>query len=556
MPSFFRSSFPARPSLICSALFFGVCTLFGPGSTKAAAVEADRECLVRASFAHPADLAYAQRLAIEVLDESPVLEPTLHLNCRNLDEVKAFARTFEVIEEDMQAAFARERARIDSFMATRNVVTSAEFRYKEYLNLDQMNAVVEDWAKEFPKYVDIEEIGRSVKDRPIRVVNISRFKGKKAPKHRVVILNGHHAREWLASASTLCFSERLLRGIDNDPEVKKLMSYMTFSLIVMGNPDGYVMTHNGRRMQRKNAREVDLNRNWDIAWGTVSSSKVGAEDYHGSGPFSEPETKAYSDFIAKHGEEMVGFVDIHAFLSAIMAPYGYIRKAHPREKEFAALMNKMTGAMTGKGMIKYKSGPIHSTVYQSSGCSEDWVDDKFPQTWSLAIEVRGKRFDEPPSQIEPTCNEIEAALMVYLNEIVPMDGPLPDEDDDDSEDKGSSEEEDSGNDSSDSSSTSDENSSDPDDEDGKDEDEEDDDSDDNDDSEDAQDSDSSSKAEGSDSDEDGGQGDMSAQDNSGKKSGCRMQSSPTKTSYLAYFALFALFLRRRHDGRGAAPRRS
>lgn len=91
-------------------------------------------------------------------------------------------------------------------------------------------------------------------------------------------------------------------------------------------------------------------------------------------------------------------------------------------------------------MIKYKTGPIHSTVYQSSGCSEDWVDDKYPQTTSLAIEVRGKRFDEPPSQIEPTCNEIEAALMVYLKAIVDMDGPLPDpsESPDPSKDSGES----------------------------------------------------------------------------------------------------------------------
>lgn len=422
-----------------------VCVLLLGCTAWAKAPEADRECLIRASFDHPADLAYAEALAIEVLDEHPVLEPTLHLRCGNLQEVATFARSYEVIEEDLQAAFAQERARIDAYASTRNVVSSPELRYREYLTLDSMNAVVDDWAKEFPDYVDIEEIGRSHQDRPIRVVNISRFKGKHRPKKRIVILNGHHAREWLASASTLCFTERLLRGIDKDPKVKKLLSYVTYSLIVMGNPDGYVMTHNGRRMQRKNAREVDLNRNWDIAWGTVSSSKKGAEDYHGTGPFSEPETKAYSDFISKYGEEMLGFVDIHAFLSTIMAPYGYIRQRHPREDEFADLMKKMANAMTGPGMIKYKTGPIHSTVYQSSGCSEDWVDDNFPKTWSLAIEVRGKRFDEPPSQIEPTCNEIEAALMVYLNEIVPTDGPMPDPDEsqEPSEEKDTSESEDS-----------------------------------------------------------------------------------------------------------------
>ena len=42
---------------------------------------------------------------------------------------------------------------------------------------------------------------------------------------------------------------------------------------------------------------VDLNRNFDKAFGTASSKNPCDEDYRGTEAFSEPETAAFRDFI-------------------------------------------------------------------------------------------------------------------------------------------------------------------------------------------------------------------------------------------------------------------
>lgn len=386
--------------------------------------EAERECLIQASFAHEADRNFASAMAIETMDESFKLAPTMHIRCSRLEEIARFAEQYEVIDDDMQATFRAERERMNAWNSRYSVrATAPENRFKEYLNLEQLRAVVDDWAKEFPKYTEIEEIGKSVKGRPIRAVHISRYKGEKAPKHRMIILGGHHSREWLAHATTMCFAERFLRGIDDESSpYHKLAANMVLSVIPMGNPDGFVMTHGGDRMNRKNANAVDLNRNWDIAWGTGSekSAGKGAQNYPGTGPWSEPETAAYRDFITKYSDGLKGFIDIHAFIPAIMSPYGYKRGQHPKASEYKKLLDKMSAAMTGPGMKRYKTGPIHQVVYPASGSSSDWVDDKFG-AFSFGTEVRGRSFAEPASQIKPSCDENEAAILALLGEIIPLD---------------------------------------------------------------------------------------------------------------------------------------
>lgn len=46
---------------------------------------------------------------------------------------------------------------------------------------------------------------------------------------------------------------------------------------------------------------VDADRNWDYHWGEKdSSTDACADNYAGPHPFSEPETRAVSDFLVEH----------------------------------------------------------------------------------------------------------------------------------------------------------------------------------------------------------------------------------------------------------------
>lgn len=386
-------------------------------------IEAERECLVQASFAHRGDRDYASKLAIETIDEGPVLAPTLRVRCSKVQDIASFAQSYQLIDEDLEATIAAERQRLKAWNEQYSgEVTDPQRRYQDYLTLDQIRTVVDHWVEEFPEHVELEQIGSSVENRPIRAVHISRWKGDKAPKYRTIILGGHHAREWLAHATTLCITERFIRGLkDPDSRHFRILSNMTLSVIPMGNPDGYVRTHESNRMQRKNANGVDLNRNWDIAWHTQGEADAPpeAENYPGTAAWSEPETAAYRDFIKKYAEGLKGFFDIHAFIPAIMAPYGYKLGKHPRALEYKKAMNAMEDAMQGPGMKRYEMGQINDIVGLASGSSADWVDDA-TDALSFGTEVRGQSFVVPASEIKPSCDENEAALLAFFETVIPL----------------------------------------------------------------------------------------------------------------------------------------
>lgn len=92
------------------------------------------------------------------------------------------------------------------------------------------------------------------------------------------------------------------------------------------NPDGYIYSHEYDRfwkksrsrhisrpsgilssamtwLQKKRAKDkicfgVDLDRNWHYQWGRRGSSKSACNEFYaGPTPFSEPETKALSEFL-------------------------------------------------------------------------------------------------------------------------------------------------------------------------------------------------------------------------------------------------------------------
>ena len=76
--------------------------------------------------------------------------------------------------------------------------------------------------------------------------------------------------------------------------------------LLSSTPTGYEYSHTNQRMWRKNRAKttrancigVDLNRNYDYKWGGKGTSKSDcSEIYRGTKGFSEPESRAVSDFI-------------------------------------------------------------------------------------------------------------------------------------------------------------------------------------------------------------------------------------------------------------------
>ena len=131
------------------------------------------------------------------------------------------------------------------------------------------SAVLSARAGERPAVVEVRTIGRSVRGRPIRAWRLGQ-----PGKRRIVMIstmhgNEPHTRRILESLR----DGRAIRGID-------LWVVPTY------NPDGLA------RGTRRNARGVDLNRNFPYAWKDLDGNYES-----GSRPASEPETRAVMRFL-------------------------------------------------------------------------------------------------------------------------------------------------------------------------------------------------------------------------------------------------------------------
>ena len=134
-----------------------------------------------------------------------------------------------------------------------------------------------------------------------------------------------------------------LQDLPSEPELQKV----TFHILTLANPDGYVFTMAGKklenRLKRKNMADsgcshplfngVDLNRNFPVGFNLSTSnsnclplqetSRDGfcggcSNTFGGRQPFSEPETKALRSCLTDSPPWL--FVDIHASLGAWLTP--------------------------------------------------------------------------------------------------------------------------------------------------------------------------------------------------------------------------------------------
>ncbi|KAK4329175.1 hypothetical protein Pmani_000466 [Petrolisthes manimaculis] len=173
--------------------------------------------------------------------------------------------------------------------------------FQRYMSHQEITAYLEQLERDYPGVVSVKEAGRSVEDRPIYLVVITSNHTSPLgnPKPVIFIDGGVHAREWVSPAASL----KVISQVLNDPDMTRDLEWRVMPLV---NPDGYITTWDSNRLWRKNRASnsnsrcpgVDLNRNFGYKWAVSgSSSRECSSLYHGSKPFSEPETRAVRDAV-------------------------------------------------------------------------------------------------------------------------------------------------------------------------------------------------------------------------------------------------------------------
>ncbi len=149
--------------------------------------------------------------------------------------------------------------------------------------------------------------------------------------------SAQHAREWITPEMTRRLMHHFLDGYGRDRQITRLIDTTELWFRPVSNPDGYDFTFTeGNRLWRKNVRDnngdgqvtvgdgIDLNRNFAVKWGydnEGSSPDPASDTYRGTGPNSEPETRALDGLFKRVGFEF--FVNYHSAAQLLLYGIGW-----------------------------------------------------------------------------------------------------------------------------------------------------------------------------------------------------------------------------------------
>jgi hypothetical protein len=316
---------------------------------------------------------------------------------------------FEILDPDLAASAAAERTRLEELAAAKPP-TPAEW-FSEYRDLSSVHAHLEDLAALRPDLATIETIGASLEGRPLQAI---RIRGAGPRSIGMLVDSGMHAREWISVMVGTCIADRLLRGYDHDPRLRRFVDATELVVVPVANPDGYVHSWQRDRYWRKNRRDghgVDLNRNFGVAFGGAGSSgNTSSQVYRGAAAFSEPESEALRRLI--ESGRFAAHVDLHSYGQLLLHPWSHTRERSRDHRQLSSIAVHMAEAIAATHGERYRPMSGES-LYPASGTLMDWAYGAHGVA-SFVIELRprgGTGFVLPPAQIVPTCDEGLAAVL-------------------------------------------------------------------------------------------------------------------------------------------------
>ena len=217
---------------------------------------------------------------------------------------------------------------------------------------------VAGWLEKHPDLVTRVPIGKSVQGRELFVLRVTSASGamlEKAPE--MYLGGGIHGMEH-SEQDALWMCESLLAH-RRTAAVEKLLATRILWVQPFVNPDGIVTR------QRKNARGVDLNRNFAGRRRGRAEGRPLDSRYPGPRPFSEPETRAVRDFLRAR-KNLRAWLDLHRSAQIAFAPE--VSDAGPLGNACQEALKPLIRAMGGKYAQRQTTIQL-----RDAGFSIDWA---------------------------------------------------------------------------------------------------------------------------------------------------------------------------------------
>ncbi|MFE4614620.1 M14 family zinc carboxypeptidase [Streptomyces sp. NPDC056747] len=253
--------------------------------------------------------------------------------------------TVELFLTDRQAGQLRgqgvELAEHDlSAQAEKRVAAAGDGVFRPYSGPNGLKQEILDTARDNPGITKVVSIGKTLKGQDILALKVSKGaqRAKDGSKPATLYVSNQHAREWITPEMTRRLLHHYVDSYGKDERITRIVDSTELWFVLSANPDGYDFTHADpeNRQWRKNLRDndgdgriasgdgVDLNRNFAYKWGydnEGSSPDPADETFRGTGPMSEPETKALDAF-----QKRIGFsygINYHSAAQLLLYGVGW-----------------------------------------------------------------------------------------------------------------------------------------------------------------------------------------------------------------------------------------
>lgn len=195
-----------------------------------------------------------------------------------------------------------------------------------------------------------------------------------------------------------------------------LLARSVWKVLPMENVRGRLLVEAGKLCERRNGRGVDLNRNWDVDWGRKEADYNPAEEFPGTGAFSEPETRMVRQAVRAFQPHV--WTAVHSGMEALFLPWDHKAStpAEAREKEATAaalgMLRHVNQAALG-GRARVGSGG-QAVGYLAHGTATDYMYANMSVPLAMTWEVYGDQkagFEDCYRMFNPTTREkLEATI--------------------------------------------------------------------------------------------------------------------------------------------------
>ncbi|XP_053625720.1 carboxypeptidase A4-like isoform X2 [Plodia interpunctella] len=369
---------------------------------------------------------------------------------------------YEIVIWDLQKAIAYENPSL-SLKQRRALeqLNGHPMTWRRYHRYADILRYLEYLQHSYTDMVELIPLGRSSEGLPLVAVKVSvpvnetqknvsskekkKWKLRSRMKPAVWVDGGAHAREWIAPAVATWMLRALVEGDKGLGADFKLLEQADFYIMPVMNPDGYEHSHTHDRLWKKTRSRqpeqsddyfvawfqwwksnecvgVDADRNWDYNWGKQDSSQDPCdENYSGSHPFSEPETRAVADFLTEHRRQIKVYISLHAYTQAWIVPSSETHSSV--DGELMEMGELATAALADAYSTKYQVGTVAQIRQPASGMSHDWAKTRAGIPFSYHVDLRDSfgpyGFLLPGAKIVSTAHETWMAVKAIVDNLNP-----------------------------------------------------------------------------------------------------------------------------------------